>query len=164
MSCFASHKIRFSITQLSDYPFTKSANLSFPLWQFSASLRLRVEIRFSITKLPIYQIAQAASLSPQRGVIIEPRPSGLGTETKRNLPLCRRPSRSAKRGATWKDRPQWSAQSPLSSPAAVIPALAQTSAIDPHLAQGCTASRADYVMSRLIATCIFLDIAPMFIK
>jgi hypothetical protein len=63
------------------------------------------------------EISQAPDLAPKGGVIIEPRPSGLGPESKRNLPLCRRPSRSAaerhrkigcsaKRGATWKDRLQ----------------------------------------------------------
>jgi len=84
---------------------------------------------YPITQLPIYQILldpdrkpndrREMRLSggipmspPQGGAIIEPRPSGLGTESKRNLPLCRRPSRSAKRGATRKDRSQWSGAVP----------------------------------------------------
>src|SRR6185312_7250303 len=66
--------------------------------------------RNSLARVRKPRVKGEKPMSPQRGVIIEPRPSGLGTESKRNLPLCRRPSRSTKHEATGEDRARSTAQ------------------------------------------------------
>jgi hypothetical protein len=63
----------FSITQLPNYPFTKSEVFAFPRsWLFSASPRLRGEFLFfnyPITKSPIYQSSNALAVGFSRSVL-----------------------------------------------------------------------------------------------